>query len=88
MQPHTKVYLDHFGLGEQDQIFDEVDFLEHGKLTIAVDIHHVNGRSKDGNAIQNLIALSRYNHNLAHESKHTKRYLSQLHERFLRDNPY
>jgi len=61
MKKHVKVYLKHFGYGEQDVILDE---LGDG---VAVDIHHIIFKSKGGkDVIGNLIALSRKNHDIAH----------------------
>ena len=80
--------MNHFNLGEQEQIFDEVEFIVREQLAIAVDVHHIRGRGKDMNKIENLIALSRYNHDLAHASKHSKKFLEGIHKQFLENNPY
>jgi len=61
MKKHVKVYMKHFGYGEQDIIMDE---LGDG---VAVDIHHIVLKSQGGkDEIGNLIALSRRNHDAAH----------------------
>ena len=68
MQKHTKIYLKHFGYGEQEFIPCE------GCGAEAVDIHHINGRiGEDADTITNLIALCRKCHDRAHNSK---RYVS------------
>ena len=61
MKKHVKIYMKHFGYGEQDVIMDE---LGDG---VAADIHHILFKSQGGkDEIGNLIALSRQNHDFAH----------------------
>lgn len=60
MTRHCKVYFDYFGYGEQDTILCEVC----GQR--AVDIHHISGRGKGKDVIDNLMALCRKCHNAAH----------------------
>ena len=81
MQEHTKIYYDYYGYNEGDFIPCEVD----GR--IAVDIHHIEYRSKFGsknkaaqNSIRNLIALCRDCHNKAHKNILNKEYLKYKHE--------
>ena len=85
MQKHIKVYLEHYWL-EQDQVLCEVCW------TKAIDIHHIQPRSKFWKKtkhlqddISNLIALCRHDHNLAHWIgwKHTKEYLQEIHNKNL-----
>jgi len=61
MQKHTKLYFQFFGYGEQDFIPSEISG------TKAVDIHHIFGRGKDHDIIENLIALNREEHQAAHK---------------------
>jgi len=57
---YTKVYLKHFGYGEQDYIPSEIS----GKP--AQDIHHIIKKSQGGkDNIENLIALTREEHKQA-----------------------
>jgi len=76
MQRHTKIYLEYLGYGEQDFIP-----CEHcGKK--AVDIHHIIYRSHGGaDNIENLIALCRKCHDMAHNNELTKGDLMMLHRR-------
>ena len=60
MKAHTKIYMNYFGYGEQDTILCEVCGVG------AVDIHHINGRGKGKDVIENLIAVCRKCHNAAH----------------------
>jgi len=61
MKKHVKVYMDYFGYDESDFIPSELS----GEN--AVDIHHVShGRRKKDNSIENLIALTRREHDRAH----------------------
>lgn len=62
MQKHTKIYLDYFSLGEQDFIPCEACGAK------AVDIHHIYGRGKGKDTIDNLMALCRKHHKAAHET--------------------
>ena len=77
MKKHTKIYLNYFGYGEQDIILCEVCG------AVSVDIHHIQpkgmGGSKTKDNIENLIALCRNCHNLAHDNKLSKEYLTKLH---------
>lgn len=71
MQKHTKLYMDYFNYSEGDYIPSE---LSGGP---AVDIHHIEyGRSRE-DKIENLIALTREEHEEAHEGKLTKEYLKK-----------
>lgn len=63
MVKYKETYLDYFGYGEQDFIPCEAC----GK--IAVDVHHISGRGKGKDEINNLMALCRKHHNMAHNDK-------------------
>jgi 5-methylcytosine-specific restriction endonuclease McrA len=87
MQKHTQNYLKYFGLDTSDMIFCEVCNYK-GLTRIAVDIHHILPRSKFGSKtkniqdrIDNLIALCRDCHNLAHAEQMSKLYLKSIHEK-------
>lgn len=77
MKKHTKIYLDYFEYGEQDFIPCE----NCGKK--AVDIHHIEvkgmGGSKAKDYIENLIALCRKCHELAHSNEFSKNDLTLMH---------
>lgn len=64
MKNHTKIYLKHFGYDISDFIPCEVCGSR------AVDIHHVKSRGMGGSKyldyIENLIALCRHHHDVAH----------------------
>jgi hypothetical protein len=77
MQKHTKIYLKHFGYGMDSFIPCEICGQK------AVDIHHINGRGKSKNLIENLMALCRKHHNYAHEGKIDKLVFIARHEQFL-----
>jgi len=61
MQKHVRVYLKHFGYGEQDWIACE----RCGGT--AVDIHHIDGRGPGKDVINNLVALCRKCHKAVHD---------------------
>lgn len=64
MQKHVKIYMKHYGYGEQDIV------LCQNCEAIAVDIHHITFRSQGGeDKIGNLIALCRNCHDKAHRRK-------------------
>lgn len=70
MKSHTKVYFKFFNL-------DEFDFIECANCQKqAVDIHHIEpkgmGGSKEKDNIENLIALCRKCHELAHSNYFSK----------------
>lgn len=64
MQKYIKTYMKFFGYGEQDKIL-----CEHcGR--VAVDIHHIKFKSRGGgDNIENLIALCRKCHDMAHNNE-------------------
>jgi len=78
MKRHTKIYMDYFGYGIDDVIICENCFNK-----IAVDIHHIEpkgmGGSKLKDFIENLIALCRDCHDLAHAEKLSKTELKLIH---------
>ncbi len=76
MQKHTKIYLNYFDYGQEDFIPCEACGSK------AIDIHHINGRGKNKNTIQNLCALYRRCHALAH-SKLSKGDIQLIHNYFL-----
>jgi hypothetical protein len=76
MLKHKKIYLKHFGYGMDDFVP-----CEHcgGR---AVDIHHIIYKSQGGqNVVENLIALCRKCHDMAHNSELTASDLNLLHRR-------
>ena len=74
MKPYVKVYMNHFGYGEQDFIPSELS----GKR--AHDIHHIKFRSQGGkDEIENLIALTREEHNEAHANPVCNKKLKEKH---------
>lgn len=70
MLPHIKIYMKHFDLGEQDVIQCEVCGKQGRIDKGGFDIHHITGRGKDCNRIENLMALCRYCHEKAHKKLH------------------
>ena len=76
---YKKVYLKHFGYGEQSYIPCEVCG------SPSADIHHINYRSRGGtNDITNLMALCRYHHDMAHEEVLSEDQLQEIHDAFLK----
>jgi len=78
VKAYVKTYIKHFNYCEQDYIPSEISG------SPAVDIHHIKyGRYKRDDSIENLIALTREEHNLAHEKKLSEEYLQKIHLDFL-----
>ena len=77
MQPHVKIYMNHFGYGEQDFIPCEICGLR------ANDVHHIEGRGKGKDVITNLMGLCRKHHKYAHECKIDKIVFIERHKIFL-----
>lgn len=84
MQPHTKIYLQHFGYGEQDYIPCEVC------KSKAVDVHHIERRGAGGDptkskdTIDNLAGLCRICHEKAENSIPFNNYVKHNHKSFIK----
>jgi predicted restriction endonuclease len=63
MTKHCQIYCDYFDYKVQSEIMCEACGAP------ANDIHHIHGRGKDKDVIENLIALCRKHHEMAHASK-------------------
>lgn len=83
MVNHVKIYLDYFDLGEQDLICCEVCLKQSRVDGSGMDIHHVKGRGKGKDVIENLMCLCRRCHDEAHASKYTKDQLQLMHNYYL-----
>ena len=81
MKIHTKIYLDFFGYGEQDFIPSEVSGQRSN------DVHHLifkgMGSSKDKEFIENLVSLTREEHNKAHDDPDYNKQVQIIHLRFI-----
>jgi predicted restriction endonuclease len=77
MTNHAKIYLEYFDYGEQDYIRCEACEAR------AVDIHHINGRGEGKDVIQNLMALCRKHHEMAHNGKVNKGEMQYIHNYFM-----
>ncbi|MDA3837257.1 MAG: HNH endonuclease signature motif containing protein [Nanoarchaeota archaeon] len=81
MQKHTKVYLKHFNIGEQDYIPSEIS----GSPATG-GIHHIKFLSAGGkDEIENLIALTKQEHDQAHYKEYPyleREELFEYHKKF------
>src|SRR5688572_962858 len=83
MRKHTKVYCDYFGYSEGDFIPSE---LSGGR---ANDCHHIDARGAGGNpsgdkdVIENLMAMTREEHEKYGDKKQFKAILIQAHRQFM-----
>ena len=80
MIKYKKIYCDAFGYTEGDFIPSELSG------SVAVDLHHINGRGKGKDVVENLIALTREEHNDAHSEKISKAELTAIHLKFMKKN--
>ena len=80
MKHHTSVYMRYFGYQIAEDAICEVCFNR------CVDIHHVFGRGKGKDVIENLIGLCRQCHIDAHNEKITKDQLNKIHQKFINEN--
>lgn len=79
MQKHIKIYFDHFRIGEQDDIYCQA-CQRGGRVDKGgFDIHHIHGRGKGKNVIENLILLCRKCHKKAHDGQLNKTDLEYIH---------
>ncbi len=84
MKIHTQIYLEKFGYDPMDFIPSEI--YPHAK---AVDIHHIECRGMGGNPsgdkdrIENLMALTRDQHNHYGDKKQYMKFLFQTHKDFM-----
>lgn len=92
MKKHIKLYFAYFALGEQDLVVDEYEWVVNGIMVRASDIHHIDprgmGGSKSKDYIENLIALSRENHDRAEDKTLLPSTIQSVHNEFLVNNPY
>jgi hypothetical protein len=92
MKPHVKNYFKYFDIafdpisGWHDLIPCEVE----GCHRKSVDIHHIHGRGKGKDVIENLMGLCRTHHEMVNTDDLTKGDLIYLHRIRLnqRNNPY
>jgi hypothetical protein len=87
MQNHTKVYLKHFDVGEQDLIACEVCQKQGRVDGEGFDIHHLDGRGNDKDVIENLMCTCRRCHKKIHEGLFNKAELKLMHRYFLSGYP-
>ena len=77
MVNHVKVYIRHFDYVTQSEILCECC------QSSAVDVHHINGRGKGKDVIENLMALCRKCHEKATLNKLSKEEMQFIHNNFL-----
>jgi len=81
MQPHVKIYLKYFDLGEQHLITCEI-CMKQGRVDgQGFDIHHIEGRGSD--EIKNIMCLCRLCHISAHKGTFSKDELQLIHNYFM-----
>lgn len=81
MKKHIKIYRSFFDYGEQDFTYSELS----GQR--ASDVHHIEARgmggSKEKDHIENLIGLTREEHDLAENGTYSKEFLKEVHTVFV-----
>ena len=83
MQKHTRVYFNHFDIGEQDLVTCEFCGKQGRADGDGFDLHHIHGRGKDKDVIENLIMLCRKHHTFVHDSKISKDNVQVIHNYYL-----
>lgn len=83
MQKHVKTYLDYFKIGEQENVCCEACLKEGRAEEGGFDIHHIDGRGKDKDIIENLMCLCRRCHNKAHNGDLNKSDCQLIHNYFM-----
>ena len=79
MQKYIKTYCDYFGYVEDEFIPSELSGAE------ASEVHHISFRSRlGGDNIENLMALTRGEHEEAHGGKYTQKFLQEKHNQFMK----
>jgi len=83
MQKHTKKYFDYFNIAHNETGWHDFIHCEVCKSE-SVDIHHIHGRGKGKDTIENLIALCRPCHDAAHNESISKIALTIIHKQNLK----
>ncbi len=83
MQKHTKIYMDHFGYGEQDFVPCEFGC---GRC---IDVHHLDGRGLGKDVIDNLMGMCRERHDDIHiRESISKEEAQEVHDEFMKSFKY
>ena len=85
---YKKEYYEYFNLIPDEMAVDEFEFVVNDKIVPASDIHHVLFGASKYDHIDNWMALSRENHDKAHQEILKRDYLKDIHLEFLIRNPY
>ena len=89
MKIHIQKYFDHFGLVPGvDYAWDEYEWVVNNALVVATDIHHIKHGAHKFEDINNYIALTRNNHNRAHDEELKRDFLWDVHQKFMKENIY
>lgn len=79
---HTQVYMEYFGYQIAEDIVCEIT-----NPARASDVHHINGRGKGKDVIENLMALTREKHDDCHMERIKKSEAQEIHNRFMEQHP-
>ncbi len=83
MKAYTKIYFNYFNIAYNESGWHDYIACEYCGAE-SVDTHHINGRGKGKDVIENLIALCRKCHDSAHNEILPKNYLQEIHNRNLK----
>ncbi len=87
MQSYTKKYMDHFGFDISDYIPCELELHDLGCTGKSTEIHHIRGRGPDfTDNVNNLIALCRSCHNVAHSSAELTEMVQKVHNAYIKQH--
>lgn len=87
MKKHTKIYFDYFGI-DYDPVSGWHNCVSEISGLPAIDIHHIEARgmggSKKADRIDNLMALTRDEHEKYGDKTEYKEYLQEIHDDYIK----
>ena len=87
MQKHTKIYMQYFGYQIPEDADCEKCWFDNPQIFVFIqDIHHIRGRGKGMDVIENLVGLCRKHHNDCHNEVIKKSEIQAVHDKFMKKN--
>ena len=89
MQNHTKTYMNFFGYQIPEDARCEKCWSDNPEsFVFCADVHHIHGRGKGMDCIENLVGLCREHHTDCHNEIIKKDEIQAVHDRFMQNNYY
>lgn len=87
MKNHTRVYMKFFGYQiAEDAICEKCWSDNPDNFVFVVDVHHIHGRGKNMDVIENLAGLCRNHHDDCHSEVIRKDEMQAVHDKFMEKN--